>query len=75
MLEEAPAEPETQTVSAHVSETDEGPTPHILNFLKRIERPQGEMGWARKNQRPEGAGSNDMLLVAGAGFEPATSGL
>ena len=40
------------------------------------ERPRGKLPWERKNLCPrKGTGSNELLLVAGAGFEPAASGL
>ncbi len=39
-------------------------------------RPRGPLPWERKNPGPfQDRGSNESLLVAGAGFEPATSGL
>ena len=41
----------------------------------RLERPRGALSWESKNHGPlEDRGSNELLLVAGAGFEPATSG-
>ena len=41
-----------------------------------LERPRGRLPWERKNPGLcEVRGSNELLLVAGAGFEPATSGL
>lgn len=51
------------------------PDARIPGFLT-IERPRGAMSW--ENERttaPEGRGSNIISLVAGAGFEPTTSGL
>jgi len=48
LLVEAPAETENPPVTAQLLEPAEAPTPHIRDFLGRIERPQGEMGWARK---------------------------
>ena len=42
----------------------------------RLERPWGALPWERKNPGPvKDRGSNVSTLVAGAGFEPATSGL
>ncbi|WP_397485481.1 recombinase family protein [Rhodococcus sp. SBT000017] len=51
------------------------PDDRIPGFLT-IERPRGAMSW--ENERttaPEDRGSNIISLVAGTGFEPATSGL
>ncbi len=50
-------------------------TVQMRDFLAR-ERPRGVLPWERKNPGPSQVrGSNETLLVAGAGFEPATSGL
>ncbi|RYB91622.1 hypothetical protein EUA06_09760 [Nocardioides glacieisoli] len=47
-----------------------------LGASLRLERPRGALPWERKNPGPvKVRGSNELLLVAGAGFEPATSGL
>jgi site-specific DNA recombinase len=47
-----------------------------LNRYLRAERPRGRLDWERKNPGPsKDRGSNNYFLVAGAGFEPATSGL
>ena len=47
-----------------------------LNRYLRRERPRGHLAWERKNPGPfKDRGSNNYFLVAGAGFEPATSGL
>jgi site-specific DNA recombinase len=70
LLNEAPADLEVPKAT-----TGEVPAPKAVDFLRAIERPRGQLPWQRKNQRPEGAGSNELLLVAGTGFEPATSGL
>lgn len=41
-----------------------------------IERPRGRLPWEKeRTTAPEGRGSNNLTLVAGTGFEPATSGL
>lgn len=41
-----------------------------------LERPRGRLPWEKKEPRPlEDRGSNELLLVAGTGFEPVTSGL
>lgn len=41
-----------------------------------LERPRGHLSWEKKEPRPsEDRGSNNLLLVAGTGFEPVTSGL
>lgn len=51
------------------------PDARIPGFLA-VERPRGQMPWERKNHGPlEDRGSNISYLVAGTGFEPATSGL
>jgi len=51
--------------------------PHAdLSMYLRIERPTGGFPWQRKNLGPfKVRGSNDHFLVAGTGFEPATSGI
>jgi site-specific DNA recombinase len=47
-----------------------------LGVFLAVERPRGEFPWERKNPGPfKVRGSNDHFLVAGTGFEPATSGL
>ncbi len=47
-----------------------------LSAYLRQERPRGQLSWERKNPGPsQDRGSNHHFLVAGAGFEPATSGL
>ncbi|PZE75444.1 hypothetical protein DEI82_08360 [Curtobacterium sp. MCBD17_019] len=47
----------------------------LSDFLT-VERPSGHFPWERKNLGPvKDRGSNDYFLVAGAGFEPTTSGL
>ena len=47
-----------------------------LGAFLAIERPRGHFPWERKNLGPiKVRGSNDHFLVAGTGFEPATSGL
>jgi site-specific DNA recombinase len=41
-----------------------------------VERPRGGLPWERKNPGPmKVRGSTELILVAGAGFEPTTSGL
>ncbi|WP_442854216.1 recombinase family protein [Aeromicrobium sp. Root344] len=41
-----------------------------------VERPRGHLLWEKKEPRPsKDRGSNELLLVAGTGFEPVTSGL
>ncbi len=41
----------------------------------RLERPRGALPWEiERTPVPEDRSSNELLLVAGAGFEPATSG-
>jgi site-specific DNA recombinase len=51
----------------------------LFDRLRPSSQPASEMPKTgpgnRKNPRPEGTGSNEPLLVAGTGFEPATSGL
>ena len=50
------------------------PEDRIRPFLT-LERPRGHLSWEKKEPRPsEDRGSNDLLLVAGTGFEPVTSG-
>ena len=47
-----------------------------LGAYLAAERPRGGFPWERKNLGPfKVRGSNDHFLVAGTGFEPATSGL
>lgn len=47
-----------------------------LGGILGLERPRGGLPWEKKEPRPsEDRGSNELTLVAGAGFEPATSGL
>ena len=47
-----------------------------LSAFLAIERPRGDFPWERKNPGPfKVRGSNDHFLVAGAGFEPTTSGV
>ncbi|MGL5827851.1 MAG: recombinase family protein [Nocardioides sp.] len=49
--------------------------PRFGRFL-RLERPRGALPWEKeRTPAPEDRSSNELLLVAGAGFEPATSGL
>ncbi|AZZ83457.1 hypothetical protein C5O27_00445 [Gordonia alkanivorans] len=51
------------------------PDARIPGFLT-IERPRGAMPWEKeRTTAPEDRGSNIISLVAGTGFEPATSGL
>ena len=51
------------------------PAVRISDFLRQ-ERPHGQLSWERRNPGPfQVRGSNESILVAGAGFEPATSGL
>lgn len=51
------------------------PHARIPGFLT-IERPRGAMPWEKeRTTAPEDRGSNNLTLVAGTGFEPATSGL
>jgi site-specific DNA recombinase len=51
------------------------PQDRIRTFLVQ-ERPRGPLLWEKKEPRPsEDRGSNNLLLVAGTGFEPVTSGL
>lgn len=64
LLVEAPAEADIPAVT-QITEADEAPGSVILDCLKRIERPQGEMARTRKNQRPEGTGSNDLRCSGG----------
>jgi hypothetical protein len=41
-----------------------------------LERPRGGLPWEQKNLHPrKDTGSNVVLVVAGTGFEPVTSGL
>jgi site-specific DNA recombinase len=48
---------------------------YLSNYV-RCERPRGRMRWETQNPGPlHGRGSTVTFLVAGAGFEPATSGL
>lgn len=52
-----------------------GPQGQIRGFLP-LERPRGHLSWEKKEPRSsEDLGSNELLLVAGTGFEPVTSGL
>lgn len=47
-----------------------------LSTFLAVERPKGDFPWERKNPGPfKVRGSNDHFFVAGAGFEPTTSGL
>ena len=51
-------------------------TDGVLGQFLALERPRGRFPWERKNLGPfKDRGSNDYFLVAGAGFEPTTSGL
>lgn len=51
------------------------PEDRVRAFLA-VERPRGDLPWETKNPGPTKVrGSNDHFLVAGAGFEPTTSGL
>jgi site-specific DNA recombinase len=51
------------------------PQDRVRAFLK-VERPRGGLPWEKKNPGPiKVRGSNEYFLVAGAGFEPTTSGL
>ncbi|MCF8785267.1 recombinase family protein [Rhodococcus ruber] len=51
------------------------PGARIPGFLA-LERPRGAMPWEKeRTTAPEDRGSNIISLVAGTGFEPATSGL
>lgn len=57
---------------AHMRRTR--PEDRFRAFLA-LERPRGHLSWEKKEPRPsEDRGSNDLLLVAGTGFEPVTSG-
>ena len=50
------------------------PRDRMRAFLK-VERPRGGLPWETKNPGPiKVRGSNEYFLVAGAGFEPTTSG-
>lgn len=71
LLKEAPADLEIVKDRPE----PELPAPKAVDFLRAIERPRGQLPWQRKNQRPEDAGSNEILLVAGARLELATPGL
>jgi hypothetical protein len=63
------------TVEDQEQRTEPTNVTYISDYVRR-ERPHGRMRWEMKNPGPsEGRGSNPCLLVAGAGFEPATSGL
>ncbi len=51
------------------------PDARIPGFLT-LDRPRGAMSWEKeRTTAPEDRGSNIISLVAGTGFEPATSGL
>lgn len=57
----------------HSHRTD--PEARLGGFLDG-ERPRGALPWEKKNHGPrKDRGSNQSILVAGTGFEPATSGL
>jgi hypothetical protein len=58
------------------SDAAQEPSATRLSAFLALERPRGEFPWERKNPGPfKVRGSNDHFLVAGTGFEPATSGL
>jgi site-specific DNA recombinase len=61
--------------AAHVAPVTPSGRPSAKDNVRPIRRPNGKLAHKRKNQHPEGTGSNELLLVAGTGFEPATSGL
>ncbi|MBO0983662.1 recombinase zinc beta ribbon domain-containing protein [Rathayibacter sp. SD072] len=59
-----------------VPDISQEPSDARLSTFLAIERPRGHFPWERKNPGPfKVRGSNDHFLVAGAGFEPTTSGL
>jgi site-specific DNA recombinase len=63
------------TVEDQEERTEPTNVTYLSDYVRR-ERPRGRMRWETKNPGPlQGRGSNPCLLVAGAGFEPATSGL
>ncbi|MFJ4220711.1 recombinase family protein [Curtobacterium luteum] len=67
-----PTEVGTGTTEKFVQTATDG----VLVQYLALERPRGRFPWERKNLGPlKDRGSNDYFLVAGAGFEPTTSGL
>jgi site-specific DNA recombinase len=62
-------------VGSQIAEATPSAPPSALDKIHRVKRPYGDLARKRKNQHPEGTGSNELLLVAGTGFEPVTSGL
>ena len=60
---------------AHAQQEPDGSSTTLSSQFSTTPDSTGRSSRKRKNQRPEGAGSNFSTLVAGTGFEPATSGL